>query len=518
MAKTRTQDSKLGTRPVNRYHVSDSLPNIAFDLNVATPSEMAEQHGLSAGAVKRILVARRRGPITGPEMLAGEPGLTPRDRHRIRCRGLGASDTRFAITDVQPIKGYVFSHKPFALRVRFINPGNRAISLASVRTQWRGQPFVVETGVTSRNRKAGYVDVNFHRGQTLPPGPSTFHVDLYDDLGGQSSFKVTCVVLSSNPLSLSLSPTTYYVTGTYSLRGYYASSTDEYKTYVRLSVYNGSASSVTMSRSVSWKFWDGGVGGTLKGSGTHTWSSGITVPGYGSWSGTLIFTSPRGSPTYDTYDRKEDMTLEIGMTTSGGTGIGDTITARVMAGFGVDIIRVASDTFVGQEYTDLYNAVEVLRDIYEARDISLRGVGRYHVTDSDAGGYKYMNSSDECHDLFGDWSANSGGNYLDAFVAHDFVGVSFDGRAGDIPGPTSHSGRKSGVVVDKTGYTDGSGVKRLSVDYLGMLLAHELGHYLGLEHVSTDGNLMLSNSGTYDTDLTYDQYRTILAHGWVFVD
>jgi len=418
MAKSRTQGSGFRPLPVNRYHVSDSTPDVPFDLNVASWSELIKRYGLSASAVRRILAVRRRGPIAGPGALEAEPGFTLGDRRRIRCCGFGARDIRFGITDVRPSKGHLFSGKPFALRVHFLNPGRRTISLASVLARWRGRPFVVEAEVTARNRKAGYVDVPFHAGQTLPAGPASFHIDLYDALGGQSSFKVTCVVLPSNPLSLSLSPTTYYVTGTYSLRGYYQSSTDEYKTYMRLSVYNGSASSVTMSRSVSWKFWDGGVGGTLKESGTHTWSSGITVPGYGSWSGTLILTSPRGSGIYDTYDRKEDMTVEIGMSTSGGTGISDTITARVMAAFGVDVIRVASDTFVGQEYTDLYAAAEVLRDIYEARDVSLRGVGRYHIDDADAGGYKFIDSEDECHDLFDDWSANSGGNYLDAFVAH----------------------------------------------------------------------------------------------------
>ena len=86
----------------------------------------------------------------------------------------------------------------------------------------------------------------------------------------------------------------------------------------------------------------------------------------------------------------------------------------------------------------------------------------------------------------------------------------FDGLAGDIPGPTSHAGRKSGVVADKSG---------LNVPYLGMLIAHEVGHYLGLVHVSEAGNLMLFSSGTTDTNLNYDpQYRAIIRHGWVRID
>jgi hypothetical protein len=52
-----------------------------------------------------------------------------------------------------------------------------------------------------------------------------------------------------------------------------------------------------------------------------------------------------------------------------------------------------------------------------------------------------------------------------------------------------------------------------------MLIGHEVGHYLGLPHVSEAGNLMLSSSGETDTHLNYDpQYRTIIRHGWMRID
>jgi predicted Zn-dependent protease len=51
-----------------------------------------------------------------------------------------------------------------------------------------------------------------------------------------------------------------------------------------------------------------------------------------------------------------------------------------------------------------------------------------------------------------------------------------------------------------------------------MLMGHELGHYLGLVHVNDADNLMLPSSGTTDTNLTYDQYKTLIKHGWVFID
>jgi len=107
---------------------------------------------------------------------------------------------------------------------------------------------------------------------------------------------------------------------------------------------------------------------------------------------------------------------------------------------------------------------------------------------------------------------------IDVFIAH-IVGTSFDGLAGGIPGPTSHHGRSSGVVVDKHGYVDAGGVKHMDVDYHGMVMAHEVGHYLGLSHIDEAHNLMLWNSDRNDTNLNYDpQYRTMIRHGWLRID
>jgi hypothetical protein len=282
-----------------------------------------------------------------------------------------------------------------------------------------------------------------------------------------------------------------------------------------VTVLNGDASAARMTGAFTWKFWDGGVGNSLVEQGTGSFGA-FTVPAHGSWGGWITFSSPSGSGIFNKYDGREDMTIEIILARSGGGSVTGTITCRTMFRFGLNIIRVDAELWTNQERQDLIDATLGTRAIYERRDVT-HDIDRWLIEHARAGGFGVITSEDEARDLFEQWSAP--GNLVDVFLVHDIVGTGFDGLAGDIPGPTSHSGRESGVVASKSGFVDGSGNKRLHVAYLSMLVGHEVGHYLGLVHVSEAGNLMLSSSGETDTNLNYDpQYRTIIRHGWMRID
>lgn len=517
MAKTTVHTTIKKPMPVNRHHKADSAPFLAVNLAKAKPEDLRKQLKVSKSNALKTLKLLKENPEASIALLTIVNKINVRDAQKLRRNVLTPSDTRFAIQDVRPAQKYLWSFKQLGFIADIENPAKKELVFLTVTVLWQGKPFTVEKVLQKKDYRNGKITISFNEKQILPPGPATFIVEIYDNNGGKSMFRTTCVVLPSNPLSLSISPRSYFVTGTYSIRGYFNTSTNKYITNIYVNIYNGNAASVVINKTAVWQFWNGGVGGSLVESGNASWSNNITIGAYNTWQGTISFSSPPGSGVYNTYHSKEDMTLKIQMTSTNGSVIADTLTCRVMLGYGVDIIRVASDTFVGQEYTDLYDAVDVCQDIYEKRDITLRGVGRYHIDDADAGGYGIINSENECRDMWSDWSAAPGGNYIDVFVCHDFSGTGFDGLAGDIPGPTSHSGKKSGVAVDKTGYVDGTGKKRIHVDYLGMLIGHELGHYLGLSHLSVAGNLLHPSSGTYDTNLTYDQYRDMLGFGWLFV-
>lgn len=356
--------------------------------------------------------------------------------------------------------------------------------------------------------------MEFDETRTLPVGPAEFLVALYRLDGAQASFRKTFYVLPSNPLSLSLSPAGATVTGTWSARGAYQSGSDTFLTQCTVAIANGDASPVVMNIGVNWWFWDGGVGGTLVESGAFNWPGSITVPGFALWQGGVWFSSPQGSGIYNKYHNKEDMTIEIGMAAGDGRNVTGTITCRVMLAYGVNIIKVGD--FDAQEGIDLYSAVDVTRQIYEKRDITFRGVLRWIIHNADAGGYTVLDSENEFRNLLSDWSVPN--DYVDVFVCQGFNWGSYNGYAGNIPGPASKGGNQDGVAVAKSGYTDLSGVKRLSINTLGALIGHEVGHYLGLSHVSEAGNLMLANTGTRGQILTYDQYRLMLPHGFMIFE
>jgi hypothetical protein len=503
----------LPHRPVTRFSPFDSPPVDIRPLSAYTPAVLARVTGITSEVARRVVTTNRKQPIRNPTDLFALD-LTPKDLERLKRSVLLAEDPRVVITDVQPTDGHIMSDQMFVLQVSFV-AAKESYGLVRVLTHWVGEPFAVEQVITDRDRANGYVDVQFDANQTLPTGPATFFVSLLTEQGAEAAFRVTCAVLPSNPLSLAVSPRTNFVTGSYSARAVRQGSA--FVTDVGVTISNGDGSAVMMRPEFDWEFWDGGVGsGTRVEHGTGSFGASITVPAFDTWAGWIVFTSPSGSGVFGKLDAKEDLALRITMRRSSGAAISDDITVRTMFRFGLNVTRVGAESFTTQEYADLYDAVDVTRLVYESRDLTLN-VDRRHITTAQAGGFTVITSEGEARDLFEQWSGPNN-DFIDVFVT-TISGTTFDGLAGDIPGPTSHGGRESGVVVNKSGYIDGSGTRRLDIPYLGMLIGHEVGHYLGLSHVGDAGNLMLSNSGASDTALNYNpQYRTMIRHGWVRID
>jgi hypothetical protein len=501
----------LPAAAVSRYDELDTPSFELVDLQRASQSTLTRALGLNASSARSLIALRRSQPLTSPDVLADHRRLLA-NLLKVHGRVFYAGEDPVHIVDVVPRGGFVLSRRPFALDVEFQNAGDARVVVVSVVVQWAGRPFVVERTVGPADARRGRVTVPFDRRRTLPVGRAEFRVALYRDDGAQSSFRRTVYVLPSNPLSLSLSPAGARVTGTWSARGDYHQENDTFLTECEITIANGDAGTVSMNRRVNWEFWDGPVGtGTRVENGSFDWPGAISVPGHGVWRGGVWFSSPRGSGIFGAYDRKEDMAISISMTAADGRTIRGEITTRVMLAWGVNVIKVGD--FGTQEHIDLYDAVDQMRQIYEQRDITLRGVDRRIINNASAGSYTIINSEDEFRDLLEDWSVPN--DFVDVYVVQQFQWSSYNGFAGDIPGPASKGGRKDGVAVDKSGYTDGLGTARLQVTTLAQLIGHEVGHYLGLQHLENTNNLMRSNTGNRGPDLNYTQYRTMFPHGFM---
>jgi len=515
MAATSSQAKPLPGRDLNRLSPFDSRPTSVVALGRATAEQIRKTTGVSAAAARAVVAARREQRIASVWSLAALTQLREDELERLQRLSLFVHDTRIVITDVQPARGRIMSERSFALRVSFVAGDAAEPALVSVVVHWAGRPFVVEKPLSAREVRAGRVDVRFQRSQALPTGAATFAVSLLGAHGAQALFRTSCAILPSNPFSLSVSPDVDYVTGTFSARSVRRGGV--FETHVRVRLSNGGGAAVSIDPGFQWTFWDGGVGGSLVERGNGSFGGGrIMVPAYGIWDGWIAFSSPSGSGVFNKLDGREDMTLQIEMRLPD-RSVSDTITVRTMFRFGINVTRVSWEAFTASEEADLDAATGVMRTIYERRDLTFnfdrRGIPRDRVS-----GFEAITSEDEARDLFEQWSGPDTNQNIDVFITQ-IVGTTFDGLVGGIPGPTSHSGRSSGVVVDKHGYVDAGGVRHLDIDYHGMVMAHEVGHYLGLPHIDEPHNLMLWNSGRNDTNLNYDpQYRTIIRHGWVRID
>ena len=511
-----TQSSIREQRPVSRFGPLDDLPRRIARLEDMDPSALGRHIGLEADTAAALLERARLSQSLS--FAAATTSSVPQESLERALRTLiHPADERLAITDVVPAHGPVMSGRPFALRVHFAAAALNPPRLASVRVEWSGEPFVHEALLTAEDAASGYVDVVFGADQTLPAGAATFAVSLYNALGAMSRFTTTCAVLPSNPFALQVGPNGSFVTGTWSARG--VRNGDAYDTGIAVTLFNGGTPAVSVQPGFHWTFWDGGVGGSLVEQGDGAFAGGtITVPAEGTWGGWISFHSPDGSGIFKHYQDREDMTIEIAMTRTDGGTVRGTITARTMFAFGINITGVAGEDFTGQEWSDLDAAAERTRTIYERRDLTFSTDDRF-IPHAQVGGYEIIDSFDEFHHLLADWSGPNTNTNIDAFIVQAInVGGGVDGIDGSIPGPTSHDGSDSGVIASKSGFVDASGARRLHSDYLGMLIGHEIGHYLGLVHVSDAGNLMLPSSGTNDINLSYDQYRTMIRHGWVRID
>ena len=150
----------------------------------------------------------------------------------------------------------------------------------------------------------------------------------------------------------------------------------------------------------------------------------------------------------------------------------------------------------GREKLDY--AVYRTRNIFDQVNL---GVGRvdYFVIDQDeADGADDIGDRDEAEDLIDDWNAGSS-NAIDCFVPRT-ISASFIGTA-----PPKHDGVIA-AAIDAGGITDG-------LDGFSRTFAHEIGHFLGLDHNHDGGDNCENCPGAAASDNLMAQTRCATCQG-----
>ena len=141
----------------------------------------------------------------------------------------------------------------------------------------------------------------------------------------------------------------------------------------------------------------------------------------------------------------------------------------------MNLVRVGVEFFSAADELEIDRAVQNTRDTYAMVNLGVGRVRRYFITDADANNHENIGSDGEAEDLTNEWTVDN--RALDIFFVLTYSGDAIGLSRVDGPCDKDAKGMDGSVVAIETALT-------------GAVLAHEAGHYLGLDHSDDDNNLM----------------------------
>jgi reprolysin-like metallo-peptidase family M12B len=168
----------------------------------------------------------------------------------------------------------------------------------------------------------------------------------------------------------------------------------------------------------------------------------------------------------------------------------------------MNLIRVGIESFSANDEREIDAAVQFTRDTYATVNLGIGRVQRFFITTDEANGRDNIGCDGEAEELTNEWTVDN--NALDVFFVLTYAGSTIGLSAVDGSCDKDAKGMDGSVVA-----IDGEEFKTT-----GFVLAHEVGHYLGLEHVGDSSNLMfpsVENSG----NLSSGQGSTMRDHCFV---
>jgi Matrixin len=168
----------------------------------------------------------------------------------------------------------------------------------------------------------------------------------------------------------------------------------------------------------------------------------------------------------------------------------------------MNIIWVGAEQFTTADETTMADALTYTRGVYASVGVLVDRVEHYEITNAEAGGYVVIDQDSEAEFLTVEWTVPN--NAIDVFVVQLYVG-SVAGLS-PVPGPCDKDlpfPHMTGTVVELVGSDT------------NQVLAHEVGHYLGLDHVKDDSTNLMFPSIPNGGLLTSAQGATMKTHCFI---
>jgi hypothetical protein len=149
----------------------------------------------------------------------------------------------------------------------------------------------------------------------------------------------------------------------------------------------------------------------------------------------------------------------------------------------VNCIRIGSDQFDDTDQERIDYAMYRMRDIYHPVSLGVGRVRHYGVTTADANGLDSPTTRDDLEEITDSWTVPNSG--IDLFFPANMNVNGVLGRSA-VDGPCTDKDDKgmNGSVSGLWGF-----------DQTARTVAHEIGHYLTLEHRNSQPNNLMCQSG-----------------------
>jgi hypothetical protein len=171
-----------------------------------------------------------------------------------------------------------------------------------------------------------------------------------------------------------------------------------------------------------------------------------------------------------------------------------------MPSVNLNIIRVGSENFTSADETTINNAIATMKTIYATVGLTIPVVENWVISLAQANGRDVIDDDGEAETLTDEWTVPN--RSVDVFAVKLYVG------------PVAGLSPVSGPCDKDAKGMDGS-VIELSGSVTGQILAHEVGHYLGLGHNTGDSTNLMFPTVPNGGILTAAQGSTMVRHCFV---